>query len=173
VLPCPVVGLTQAALASACLLGNRISIVAISRRIRAWYQETVDSYGLGSRLVSIRSLDEPLPNIGSVQEDKAASLLATANLCVSEDGADVIILAGAPLAGLARSLSGKLPVPVVDGVSSAVRHAETLIRLNAGQATTGSFSPPPQKPNAGLPTSLQNLLTNGHQRLQSNLKDAS
>jgi Asp/Glu/hydantoin racemase len=151
VLPCPVVGLTQAALASACLLGNRISIVAISRRIRAWYQETVDSYGLGSRLVSIRSLDEPLPNIGSVQEDKA----------------------GAPLAGLARSLSGKLPVPVVDGVSSAVRHAETLIRLNAGQATTGSFSPPPQKPNAGLPTSLQNLLTNGHQRLQSNLKDAS
>ena len=88
VLPCPVVGLTQAALASACLLGNRISIVAISRRIRAWYQETVDSYGLGSRLVSIRSLDEPLPNIGSIQQDKAASLLATANLCVREDGAD-------------------------------------------------------------------------------------
>jgi Asp/Glu/hydantoin racemase len=155
------------------LLGNRISIVAISRRIRAWYQETVDSYGVGSRLVSIRSLDEPLPNIGSVQEDKAASLLATANLCVSEDGADVIILAGAPLAGLARSLSGKLPVPVVDGVSSAVRHAETLIRLNAGQTTIGSFSPPPQKPNAGLPTSIETLLTNGHQRLQANLKDAS
>ena len=173
VLPCPVVGLTQAALASACLLGNRISIVAISRRIRAWYQETVDSYGLGSRLVSIRSLDEPLPNIGSIQQDKAASLLATANLCVREDGADVIILAGAPLAGLARSLSGKLPVPVVDGVSSAVRHAETLIRLNAGQTTTGSFSPPPEKPNAGLPTSIETLLSQGHQRLHSHSKDAS
>ena len=173
VLPCPVVGLTQAALASACLLGNRISIVAISRRIRAWYQETVDSYGLGSRLVSIRSLDEPLPNIGSIQQDKAASLLATANLCVSEDGADVIILAGAPLAGLARSLSGKLPVPVVDGVSSAVRHAETLIRLNAGQTTTGSFSPPPEKPNAGLPASIETLLSQGHQRLHSHSKDAS
>jgi allantoin racemase len=173
VLPCPVVGLTQAALTSACLLGNRISIVAISRRIRAWYQETVDSYGLGSRLVSIRSLDEPLPNIGSIQQDKAASLIATANLCVSEDGADVIILAGAPLAGLARSLSGKLPVPVVDGVSSAVRHAETLIRLNAGQTTTGSFSPPPEKPNAGLPASIETLLSHGHQRLHSHSKDAS
>jgi Asp/Glu/hydantoin racemase len=173
VLPCPVVGLTQAALASACLLGNRISIVAISRRIRAWYQETVDSYGLGSRLVSIRSLDEPLPNIGSIQQDKAESLIATANLCVSEDGADVIILAGAPLAGLARSLSGKLPVPVVDGVSSAVRHAETLIRLNAGQTTTGSFSPPPEKPNAGLPASIETLLSHGHQRLHSHSKDAS
>lgn len=165
VLPCPVVGLTQAALASACLLGNKISIVAISRRIKAWYAETVASYGLTERLVSIRSLEEPLPNIGSVQQDKAASLLTAANLCVSDDGADVIILAGAPLAGLARSLAGQLPVPVVDGVSSAVRHAETLVRLNAGQTRTGSFAPPPLKPNAGLPLSIATLLANGHQRL--------
>lgn len=172
VLPCPVVGLTQAALASACLLGNRISIVAISKRIRAWYAETVDSYGLSSRLVSIRSLDEPLLNIGSVQEDKAESLLRVANACVSEDGADVIILAGAPLAGLARSVKNKLPVPVVDGVSSAVRHAESLVLLGAGPAMNGSFSPPPVKPNAGLPPTIATLLANGHQRLQSQSKGA-
>lgn len=165
VLPCPVVGLTQAALASACLLGNKISIVAISKRIKAWYAETVDAYGLSDRLVSIRSLEEPLPNIGSVQQDKAASLMAAANLCVSEDGADVIILAGAPLAGLARSLAGQLPVPVVDGVSSAVRHAESLVHLNAGQTRAGSFAPPPLKPNAGLPSSIATLLANGHQRI--------
>jgi len=154
------------------LLGNRISIVAISKRIRAWYGETVDSYGLSGRLVSIRSLDEPLPNIGSVQEDKAESLLRAANACVSEDGADVIILAGAPLAGLARSVKNKLPVPVVDGVSSAVRHAESLVLLGAGQAMSGSFSPPPVKPNAGLPPPIATLLANGHQRLQSQSKDA-
>lgn len=172
VLPCPVVGLTQAALASACLLGNRISIVAISKRIKAWYAETVDSYGLAGRLASIRSLEEPLPNIGSVQDDKAESLLRAAQACVHEDGADVIILAGAPLAGLARSIAHKLPVPVVDGVSSAVLHAETLIRMNAGHATAGSFSPPPLKPNAGLPIPIANLLAKGHERLPSNLKDA-
>lgn len=165
VLPCPVVGLTQAALASACLLGNKISIVAISKRIKAWYAETVDAYGLSDRLVSIRSLEEPLPNIASVQQDKAASLMAAANLCVSEDGADVIILAGAPLAGLARSLAGQLPIPVVDGVSSAVRHAESLVHLNAGQTRAGSFAPPPLKPNAGLPPSIATLLANGHQRI--------
>ena len=33
-LPCPVTGLTESALASAHLLGNRISVIAISQRIR-------------------------------------------------------------------------------------------------------------------------------------------
>jgi len=67
-------------------------------------------------------------------------------------------LAGAPLAGLARSLAGELPVPVVDGVSSAVRHAETLVALQPGKATRGSFAPPPLKPNRGLPDAIARLL---------------
>ena len=87
---------------SACLLGGRFSIVAISQRIKAWYRETVQNYGLESRLASIRALDEPLPDIGNVQGNQGESLVALAQRCVAEDGADVIVLAGAPLAGLAR-----------------------------------------------------------------------
>ncbi|MFC7460918.1 aspartate/glutamate racemase family protein [Hydrogenophaga defluvii] len=158
VLPCPVTGLTEAALASACLLGQRFSIVAISQRIRAWYRETVSAYGLDSRLASIRGLDEPLADIGNVQGNQGERLVALAERCVDEDGADVIVLAGAPLAGLARSLRGRLPVPAVDGVSSAVRHAETLVALQPGRAQRGSFAPPPQKPNAGLSPAVQALL---------------
>lgn len=158
VLPCTVTGLTEAALASACLLGQRFSIVAISQRIRAWYRETVSAYGLDSRLASIRGLDEPLADIGNVQGNQGERLVALAERCVDEDEADVIVLAGAPLAGLARSLRGRLPVPSVDGVSSAVRHAETLVGLQPGRAQRGSFAPPPQKPNAGLSPAVQALL---------------
>lgn len=157
-LPCPVTGLTEAALASACLLGQRFSIVAISQRIRAWYRETVQAYGLADRLASIRALDEPLADIGRVQDDQGERLVALAERCVREDGADVIVLAGAPLAGLARSLQGRLPVPAVDGVSSAVRHAQSLVALQAGRARLGSFAPPPQKPNRGLPPDIEALL---------------
>ena len=121
VLPCPVTGLSEAALLSACLLGGRFSIVAISHRITAWYRETVDHLGLGSRLASIRSLTSPL-------------------------------------AGLARQLKDRLRVPVVDGVSSAVRQAESLVRMAPLKARAGSFSAPPVKPNAGLSTELQALL---------------
>lgn len=159
VLPCPVTGLTEAALASACLLGQRFSIVAISQRIRPWYRETVQANGLEGRLASIRGLDEPLADIGNVQGEQGERLVALAERCVADDGADVIVLAGAPLAGLARRLAGRLPVPVVDGVSSAVRHAQTLVALQPGRATRGSFAPPPQKPNRGLPAAIAHLLT--------------
>lgn len=158
VLDIPVVGLTEAALASASLLGNRFSIVAISRRITAWYRECVEHYGFAGRLASIRSLERPLQNIGRVQDEHAAQLEALCRVVVDEDGADVVVLAGAPLAGLARALQGKLTVPVVDGVSSAVRHAETLVALRPGTASAGSFAPPPQKANAGLSEPMQALL---------------
>lgn len=160
-LPVPVTGLTEAALASAHLLGHRISIIAISQRIQAWYREVVESYGFGSRLASIRALDRPLASIGGVQDEHAQALKTLAERAVDEDGAEVIVLAGAPLAGLARSLAGQLPVPVVDGVSSAVRHAQSLVALQPGRAQRGSFAAPPIKPNRGLPPAIAALLARG------------
>lgn len=158
VLPMPVLGLTESALASACLLGHRFSIIAISQRISAWYREVVEANGLIGRLASIRALDQPLAGIGSVQADHGTALCALCEQAVAQDGAEVIVLAGAPLAGLARALRGQLPVPVVDGVSSSVRHAESLVALAPGKATRGSFARPPVKPNAGLPPAIARLL---------------
>ncbi len=153
----PVIGITEAALTSACLLGRRFSIVAISRRITAWYRECVEYNGLISRLASIRALDEPLDDIGAVQRDHAERVKSLCALAI-DDGADVIILAGAPLAGLARRVKDEIPVPLVDGVSSAIRHAETLCRLSTGAARAGSFAPPPRKPSRGLPPALASLV---------------
>jgi allantoin racemase len=102
-LPIPVLGLSESALASACLLGNRFSIIAISQRIQAWYREVVHANGLTPRLASIRALDQPLASIGAVQDDHAQALRRLCERAVDEDGAEVIILAGAPLAGLARA----------------------------------------------------------------------
>ena len=157
-LPVPVLGLTESALASACLLGHRFSIIAISQRIQAWYREVVEANGLTGRLASIRALNRPLASIGTVQDEHQAALLALCESAVDDDGAEVIVLAGAPLAGLARTLRGRLPVPVVDGVSSAVRHAESLVALAPGKAVRGSFAPPPVKPNQGLPDGIARLL---------------
>ncbi len=157
-LPIPVVGLTEAALMSAAMLGGKFSIVAISRRIRAWYQETVDFHGMSGRLASIRCIDEALADIGTVQTDKAEQLLSLCEVAVNADGADVIVIAGAPLAGLARTIADRVPVPVVDGVSSAVRHAESLAALGPRPARAGSFAPPPVKAWRGLPDALGRLI---------------
>ncbi|BCF94521.1 aspartate/glutamate racemase family protein [Paraburkholderia sp. PGU16] len=157
----PVVGLTESSLMTAATLGQRFSIIAISPRIKAWYRETVERSRLASRLASIRALDEPLRDIGSVQQDYASRLKALCNQVVDDDGADVIIIAGAPLAGLAREIRDELPVPVVDGVSSAITQLEGLIRLGPKKAAKGSFAQPPVKPNRGLPGPLERLLSGG------------
>ena len=146
----PVIGLTEAALAAAVQLGQRFSIIAISQRISAWYREVAVGYGFGERLASIRALDRPIRDIGGVQDEHAAQLKALCTKAVDEDGAEVLILAGAPLAGLARRIEGELPVPLVDPIAAAVRLAET--------ARVGTFAPPPRKANAGLPESLRRLL---------------
>lgn len=158
ILDIPVTGMTESALLTASMLGGKISIVAISRRIRTWYEETVALYGMSSRLASIRSLESSLNNIATVQEDHGEQLVALCKQAVEEDGADVIIIAGAPLAGLSRTVANQIPVPLVDGVSCAVQQAEALFSINARSPEAGSYAPPPHKPVSGLSPALMNLL---------------
>ncbi|WP_020659933.1 aspartate/glutamate racemase family protein [Amycolatopsis benzoatilytica] len=154
----PVLGITEAALCAAALQGQRFSIIAISDRITAWYRECVERFGFGGRLASIRSIKEALHGIGSVQDDFRATLVDLARLAVEQDGADVVILAGAPLAGLAREVSGEIPVPVVDGIGAGIRFAEAVAGLASGTHRAGSFAAPPRKPRAGLSPALDAAL---------------
>ncbi len=154
----PVIGITEAALCAAALQGQRFAIIAISDRIKAWYQDCVDHFGLSSRLVSIRSINESLNAIGSVQTDFKDTLLTLSRQAVAEDGADVVILAGAPLAGLARELAGQIPVPVVDGISAGIRMAEAVVGMASGPHRASSFAPPPPKGRKGLSPSLNAAL---------------
>lgn len=164
VLPVPVTGMTEAALLTACQLGSRFSIVSISPRMRGWYLDTVHQYHLSSRLASFRALGQAPSNIATVQADQGERLIEIAHQCVREDGADVIVLAGAPLAGLARSIAHRLPVPAVDGVSCGIRQLETLVRMQPRSATAGSYAGAPSKPNQGLSEPLQALIQAAAQR---------
>jgi Asp/Glu/hydantoin racemase len=146
----PVIGLTEAALIDASRIAQRFSIIAISPRIGAWYRAVVERYGYGDQLASIRALDAPIRDIAGVQDEHAARLKALCQAAIKEDRAEALILAGAPLAGLARRISG-LPVPLVDPIAAAVRQAE--------RAPRAAFVAPPKKANAGLPEAIRRLLS--------------
>jgi Asp/Glu/hydantoin racemase len=76
---------------------------------------------------------------------------------VEQDEADVVILGGAPLAGLAGKVAERVPVPLVDGVAAAVRQAEVVGSLQVRKATAGTFRRPDAKPITGVPRSLEDL----------------
>ena len=158
IMPVPVIGMAEAAMLTACMLGRRFAIVTFSGSFGPWYRECVEYHGMASRLAAIRVLEAPFTAIETVQTELEALLVDLCCRTVAEDEADMVILGGAPLAGLARRVAGRVPVPLIDGVEAAVLQAEALVRLAPRKATAGSFRRPAPKPAAGLPASLQAML---------------
>jgi allantoin racemase len=150
----PVVGMAEAAMLTACMLGRRFGIVTFARALGPWYAECVEMHKLDARCSGIRMLDGAFRDIADVQEEKEALLVELCHQAIAEDGAEVLILAGAPLAGLASVVRDRIPVPVVDQAAAAVKQAETLVALGPRKAVSGSFRRPDPKPTRNLPAAL-------------------
>jgi len=152
----PVVGMAEASMLTACMLGRRFAILTFAVALEPWYQECVDYNGLAGRCAGIFCLDEPFQAITSVAEEKAQRLVALAGRAIAA-GADVIILGGAPLAGLAFDLAEQVAVPMVDAVAAAVRQAETLAALRPRKPVAGTFRRPGPKSITGISPALAGL----------------
>jgi allantoin racemase len=153
----PVTGMAEAAMLTACMLGRRFSIVTFATAMEPWFRECVDYNGLSARLASIRCVGGGIRDISTVQDEKQALLIEACHEAAEHDAADVVILGGAPLAGLAAKIADRVPVPLVDGVAAAVRQAEVLAALRFRKATAGTFRKPDAKPTTGLPAPLERL----------------
>jgi Asp/Glu/hydantoin racemase len=150
----PVVGMAEASMLTACMLGRRFIIVTFARTLGPWYQECVDMHGLTGRCAGIRALDDPFESIGDVQDEKESLLAQLAKQAALELEADAVILAGAPLAGLAARIKDRVPVPVVDQMAAAVKQAEALVTLGVRKPIAGTFRRPDAKETIGLPEPL-------------------
>ena len=155
----PVVGISEAAFLTAHLLGGRYSIVCLSERLGVWYRECAREHGLDSRLGSVRALAVAPSDIAKAKEEMRERLIEQALRAIDEDAAEVIVLGGGPIAGLAREIADRLSVPIVDGVSCAVQMAEGIVRLGPRKAARGSFARPAGKPAAGLAPELLHSIT--------------
>jgi allantoin racemase len=150
----PIFGIEESALLIAWTLGRRIAIVCLTRRLGRWYQECAEEHGLAGRLVAVRALDVPIPDITQAKDQLRDRLLEECSQAVEQDEAEVIILGGAPIAGLAREVASLIPVPTLDGVSCAVRLAEAVVGLRPAAPSRGSFARPRSKPAQGLSPAL-------------------
>ena len=150
----PVIGMAEAAMLAACMLGRSFAIVTFATALGPWYRECVELHGMSGRCAGIRMLDGAFRSISDVQEDKEALLVELANRAVSELDADVVIFGGAPLAGLAKKVKDRISVPVVDQVQAAVKLTESILALGTRKTTTGTFRRPTAKDAIGLPAAL-------------------
>ena len=150
----PVVGIAEAAMLTACMLGQRFAIVTFATALGPWYAECVAAHRLETRCAGIRMLDTPVRNVEAVGDEFEDRLADLAIRAVAETEADVAIMAGAPLAGLAGRVADRIPVPVIDPTEAAVKGAEALVALRPRKAAAGTFRRPPPKATRGLPDAL-------------------
>jgi allantoin racemase len=155
----PIIGMAEAAMLTACTLGRRFAIVTFARALGPWYEECVAMHGLTSRCAAIRMLDGGFRSISEVQEEKESLLVELVLRTITEHEADVVILGGAPLAGLAAKVRDRIPVPVVDQIQASVKMAEAIVALAPRKATTGTFRRPDAKPAVGLPDALNRRIS--------------
>lgn len=119
----PVVGIAEASMKIATMLGHSFSVLAPVERTVPNKKALVDKYGLTRDLASVRP--------GSLEKgDLAEQLTAAGRRAIEEDKAEVLVLGCAGFAGLDKRIEKELGVPVLDGVVCALIVASGLVKYN-------------------------------------------
>lgn len=154
--PFPVIGMTEAALHAAAMLGGPIGFIGPVRRVLNVYRDVVKRTGLGGRIAGYRPLDMR-PQDFDDPANMVAPTVALARELVTQDHAESIVVAGAALAGLIDRVQAEVPVPVVDGIAAGVAFAEALARLKRPKATAGSHATLPKREVTGFSDKVSGL----------------
>jgi allantoin racemase len=151
--PVAVIGMAEASCLEACNHGRRFAIVTGGALWRPMLTEFVAWLGLSDRLASVRTIAPTGDQIARDPKAALAQLAAACTACAAEDGADVVILGGAALAGLAARIQPSVPIPVLCSVEAGTRAA-----IAAASRANRRVPPPPALDSVGLGPDLAKLL---------------
>ena len=111
----PVVGIGEASMKIASMLGERFSVISTERHSIPSKETLIQKYNLQLSLASVRAPDKKMEKCPEEE-----IFFQTAQKAINQDLAEVIVLGCAGLAGLDKKLEKKLGVPVLDGVICAL-----------------------------------------------------
>jgi Asp/Glu/hydantoin racemase len=151
--PVPVIGMAEASCLEACNRGRRFAIVTGGALWGPMLTEFVAWLGLAERLAAVRTIAPTGDRIAHDPEAALSELAAACTACATEDGADVVILGGAALAGLAARIQPSMPIPVLCSVEAGTRAA-----IAAASSSNRRAAAPPALDSVGLGPELTRLL---------------
>ncbi len=157
-LPVPVVGMTEAALVTAQMIGGRIGLVSLGTRVKPVYADLIRGYGLDQRIVGWEVIQSEKAYAPDRQSDIDDQLAYHCETLIEVNGADVIILLGAVMAGAPRRLQQSVPVPLIDGIAAATHQLELLVRMDFPKPKTGSYAHPGVRALDNVDPSIHQLL---------------
>ncbi len=128
----PVVGMAEASIMSAMQRGDRYAIVTVGRRWPGMLREQIRQWGVASRCAGILALPGNALDYVSRSAESALQVSLALDAAV-EQGADVVIVAGAALAGYLPSLPRLPDVPIIDSYRAALAQVLALASLERAQ----------------------------------------
>jgi allantoin racemase len=141
----PVVGIQEASLHAAAMLGWKFTILTpLSRRIPHKHEE-VRRYRLEDSLASVRALGMTVAETDADPERTMQRILEVAARAAEDDGAEVMILGCAGMAGYAAEVERKLGIVVLDPSAVALKLCEALIDAGLKHSKRALFARPPEK----------------------------
>jgi allantoin racemase len=148
----PVLGIAEATMYIACMLGYKFSIVTTNDEWEPLLWDAVHHYGLTGRCASVRTTGMAVLELESAGEaDTYEMILAGARRAIDQDGAEVICLGCAGMAGLDKQLEEVLGVPVIDGVVGALKLLEGLVGYGLRTSKRRAYATPARKELLNLP----------------------
>jgi allantoin racemase len=132
----PVVGIGEASMKLATMLGHRFSIVTTHRHSIPGKLAQARKYHLQDLLCSVRA-----PRSGEEGVGDDVLFLDLARQAVEDDLAEVIVLGCAGLAGMDKVIQRALGVPVLDGVVCALILATGLAKYGVATSRALGYDP--------------------------------
>ena len=145
----PVIGIAEAAFHFATLISTRFSVVTTLGRTAIIAEQLLHNYGFAQHCRRVRAAEIPVLEL---EHDSACALeriIAECRRAKAEDGIGAIVLGCAGMAEHSAEIGAALGLPIVDGVSAAVKLAESLVALGLRTSKHGDLAFPPPKPFRG------------------------
>lgn len=149
----PVFDIAECAAHVAHLIGRRFSVVTTLARSIAPIEDRLLLAGLNAHCASVRACGLGTAEVDADPAGAVQAIVDEAARAVTEDGADVICLGCAGMAGVTAAISAKIGVPAIDGVAAAVALAQAVVGLNLATSKVGVYAPGPDNARSHWPIS--------------------
>ena len=153
----PVIGIAEAAFPAATLISTRFSVVTTLPRTTIIAEHLLDSYGMASRCRRVRAADIPVLELEENPDLALERIIEECLKAKQEDGIGAIVLGCGGMADLTPQISAAVGLPVVEGVTAAVKLAEALVGLGLQTSKHGDLDFPLPKPFTGRFAEYSNL----------------
>lgn len=146
----PVLGIAEAAFHVASFISTKFSIVTTLGRTRIIAEELLKRYGFYDQCAKIRAAEIP---VLTLEHDPDAALRLIIEECrraKEEDQIGAIVLGCGGMADLTEHISQEIQLPVIEGVSAAIKLAESLVGLRVRTSKFGDLAFPNPKEFQGV-----------------------